>query len=75
EVAAGMIGGYYAMDFRAAARRYCALGRPSDVAAKIADFKAAGVREFVLAATAPAQDHALQLERFAREVIPLVKAG
>jgi len=75
EVAAGMIGGYYAMDFRAAARRYCALGRPSDVAATIAEFKAAGVREFVLAATAPAQDHAQQLERFAREVIPLVKAG
>jgi probable F420-dependent oxidoreductase len=75
EVAAGLIGGYYATDFRAAARRYCALGRPSDVAAKIAEFQAAGVREFVLAATAPAQEHALQLERFAREVIPLLQTG
>jgi probable F420-dependent oxidoreductase len=73
EVAAGMIGGYYAMDFRSAARRYCALGRPSDVAAKIAEFKDAGAREFVLAATAPAHEHSEQLERFAREVIPLVK--
>jgi probable F420-dependent oxidoreductase len=75
EVAAGMIGGYYAMDFRPAARRYCALGRPSDVAAKIAEFQAAGVREFVLAATAPAEEHALQVERFSREVIPLIKSA
>jgi probable F420-dependent oxidoreductase len=44
EVAASMIGGYYAMDFRPAARRYCALGRPSDVAAKIEEFRAAGAR-------------------------------
>jgi probable F420-dependent oxidoreductase len=75
EVAAGMIGGYYAMDFRAAARRYCALGRPSDVAAKIAEFRDAGARDFVLAATAPAGEHAVQLERFAREVIPLVQSA
>ncbi len=75
EVAARMIGGYYAMDFRAAARRYCALGSPSDVAAKIAEFRNAGAREFVLAATASAQDHAVQLERFAREVIPLLQSS
>jgi len=73
EVAANMIGGYYAMDFRPAARRYCALGRPSDVAAKIAEFRDAGAREFVLAATAPEKEHSEQLERFAREVIPLLQ--
>jgi probable F420-dependent oxidoreductase len=74
EVAAGMIGGYYAMDFRPAARRYCALGRPSEVAARIAEFRDAGAREFVLAATAPAEEHTVQLERFAREVMPLLQS-
>jgi len=36
-----MIGGYYATDFRTAARRYGTLGRPADVAAKIAELQAA----------------------------------
>ena len=34
----------YAMDFRRAAQRYCALGRPEQVAERIREFHAAGVR-------------------------------
>ena len=37
----------YAMDFENAVRRYAVLGTPADVAARIAEFHAAGVRHFV----------------------------
>lgn len=62
----------YAMDFRSAARRYAALGPPADVAARIAQFRDAGVRHFVLDMTGPYQERDEQLERFAREVRPLL---
>jgi hypothetical protein len=38
---------------------------------QIAEFQAAGLDEFLLAGTAP--EHTLQMERFAREVVPLAK--
>ena len=38
----------YAMDFRRPAQKYCALGAPADIAAKIDSFKIAGVRHFVV---------------------------
>jgi alkanesulfonate monooxygenase SsuD/methylene tetrahydromethanopterin reductase-like flavin-dependent oxidoreductase (luciferase family) len=63
----------YAMDFSAAAHRYGALGTPAEVAAKIAEYVAAGAREFVLDAVADGAREE-QLERLAREVIPLVRA-
>ncbi len=62
----------YAMDFRKPAARYAALGRPAEVAAKIAAFHAAGVRHVLLDLVGPAQERDLQLERFAREVRPLL---
>ncbi len=64
----------YAMDFRRAAERYAALGRPADVAARIADFARAGARHVILDPTGPAEDRDAQLERFAREVRPLLGA-
>lgn len=62
----------YAMDFRRAAQRYAALGSPADVAARIAEYREAGVRHFILDCTGPFADRDAQLERFAREVRPLL---
>ena len=38
----------YAMDFRRAAERYCALGHPDEVAATVNEFLRAGVRHVIL---------------------------
>ena len=62
----------YAMDFRRPAQKYCALGAPADIAAKIDAFKAAGVRHFVLDFVGPYEQLAGQIERFAKEVRPLL---
>jgi len=62
----------YAMDFRRAADRYSALGRPEDVADKIHAFREAGLRHVVLDLVGPLQDRDEQLERFAAEVRPLL---
>jgi probable F420-dependent oxidoreductase len=62
----------YAMDFRRAAERYAALGRPSEVAARIAEFARAGARHLILDLVGPAEDRDAQLERFTREVRPLL---
>jgi len=62
----------YAMDFRDAARRYAALGRPEDVAGQIEAFREAGVRHLVLDPVGPAADRDAQLARFAAEVRPLL---
>lgn len=63
----------YAMDFRKPAARYAALGRPADVAEKIAAFHAAGVRHVLLDHVGPAQERDHQLQRFAAEVRPLLR--
>jgi alkanesulfonate monooxygenase SsuD/methylene tetrahydromethanopterin reductase-like flavin-dependent oxidoreductase (luciferase family) len=62
----------YAMDFRSPARRYAALGAPADVAAKISEFREAGIRHFVLDMTGPFAERNAQLKRFAAEVRPLL---
>ena len=62
----------YAMDFRRAAERYAALGRPEDVAERIHAFREAGLRHVVLDLTGPFRDRDDQLERFAKEVRPLL---
>jgi alkanesulfonate monooxygenase SsuD/methylene tetrahydromethanopterin reductase-like flavin-dependent oxidoreductase (luciferase family) len=72
DVAAEHLSKRYAMDFREPARRYCALGRPADVAAKVAEFIRAGAREFIIDMIGPNAERDEQMERFAREVIPLV---
>lgn len=65
----------YAMDFSAPARRYAALGRPADVAARVDAFFRAGVRHLILDPTGPADDRDEQLLRFAHEVRPLLGAA
>ncbi len=62
----------YAMDFRAAAQKYAALGRPEDVAARIAEFHAAGVRHVNLDLLGTPAERDAQLHRFATEIRPLL---
>lgn len=62
----------YASDFRGPAKKYCALGRPEDVAAKINEFRAAGVRHVILDSVSPPQQRHNQIKRFAEEVRPLL---
>jgi probable F420-dependent oxidoreductase len=63
----------YGMDFRAPAKRYSALGRPEDVAERIAEFRAAGVRDVIVDPVGPYEERDAQLERVAREVWPLLE--
>jgi len=62
----------YAMDFREPTRRYAAYGRPADVAERIEAFRSAGVRHLILDMVGPGGDRDEQLERFSREVRPLL---
>ncbi|MBI3517639.1 MAG: LLM class flavin-dependent oxidoreductase [Proteobacteria bacterium] len=62
----------YAMDFSKPAARYCAAGRPADVAESIRAFHAAGVRTIVLDMIGPLEERAAQLQQFAEEVMPLL---
>ncbi|MEJ0016869.1 MAG: LLM class flavin-dependent oxidoreductase [Acetobacteraceae bacterium] len=63
----------YAMDFRRAAQRYCALGRPEQVAERIREFHAAGVRHIALDLLGPYEQRNQQIERFAAEAMPLLR--
>ncbi|MFZ2207342.1 MAG: LLM class flavin-dependent oxidoreductase [Porticoccaceae bacterium] len=63
----------YASDFRGPAKKYCALGRPADVAARIDAFREAGVRHLILDAVSPPGERQEQIERFAAEVLPLLR--
>ena len=63
----------YAMDFRRAAQRYCALGRPARVAERIREFHAAGVRHVILDLLGPYEQRARQIEWFAAEALPLLR--
>jgi alkanesulfonate monooxygenase SsuD/methylene tetrahydromethanopterin reductase-like flavin-dependent oxidoreductase (luciferase family) len=62
----------YAMDFRKAAERYCALGTAEMVAEKIRAFHAAGVRHVVLDLLGPYEQKGEQIAWFARDVMPLL---
>lgn len=63
----------YAMDFRKAARKYAALGRPEDVAERVQAYLDQGVRHIIVDATGPGAERESQLERFGKEVIPLLR--
>jgi probable F420-dependent oxidoreductase len=63
----------YAMDFRKAAQRYCALGTPAQIAERVREFHAAGVRHLVLDLVGPYEERDAQIERVAAEVLPLLK--
>jgi len=60
------------MDFRRAAERYAALGRPEEVAAKIRAFHNSGARHIVLDLVGPYEERPSQVECFARDVLPLL---
>jgi probable F420-dependent oxidoreductase len=62
----------YAMDFREAAKKYCALGRPQDVAERLREFHAAGARHVIMDFVGPYEDRDRQFVRFAEEVMPLL---
>ncbi len=62
----------YAMDFRKAAQRYCALGTPQQVAETVQRFHAAGARHIVLDFVGPYEERDRQIERFAAEAMPLL---
>jgi len=62
----------YAMDFRKAAERYCAMGDPEAIAATLRKFHAAGVRHFILDMLGTPEEREAQLRRFANEVRPLI---
>jgi alkanesulfonate monooxygenase SsuD/methylene tetrahydromethanopterin reductase-like flavin-dependent oxidoreductase (luciferase family) len=72
DAAAATLSHRYAMDFRRAAERYAALGRPEQVAEKIRAFFDAGVRHLVLDLVGPYEERPQQIEAFAREVLPLL---
>ncbi len=55
--------------------RYCLVGTPDDCAARIAEFREAGVRHFVFNWACPQAAILEQLERVARDVLPRVGAG
>ena len=63
----------YAMDFRNAAQRYCALGRPEQVAERIREFHAAGVRHVILDLLGPYEQRRDQIEMFAAQAMPLLR--
>jgi probable F420-dependent oxidoreductase len=63
----------YAMDFRKAAERYAALGSPQQIADRMRAFHGAGVRHITLDLVGPYEERNRQIERIAREVLPLLK--
>ncbi|MDA0261782.1 MAG: TIGR03619 family F420-dependent LLM class oxidoreductase, partial [Proteobacteria bacterium] len=62
----------YAMDFREAARKYCALGSAADVAADIVKFYDAGCRTIVFDLIGPYEERIEHVEAVASELLPLL---
>jgi probable F420-dependent oxidoreductase len=72
DAAASSLSRRYAMDFRRAAERYAALGRPEQIADRIRAFYEAGARHIVLDLIGPYEERPQQIEGFARDVLPLL---
>jgi len=64
----------YAMDFSEPAKKYCALGRPQDVAERLMEFYESGVRHIIMDFVGPYEDRDNQFVRFAEEVLPMMKS-
>jgi probable F420-dependent oxidoreductase len=62
----------YAMDFRKAAQRYCALGPAAQVVESIRRFHGAGARHVILDFVGPYEERFAEIERFAGEALPLL---
>jgi alkanesulfonate monooxygenase SsuD/methylene tetrahydromethanopterin reductase-like flavin-dependent oxidoreductase (luciferase family) len=73
DVAANFLSKRYAMDFREPAKRYAAVGKASDVAARIDEFVKAGIRDINVDVISAPADRDAQHEQFAKEVIPLLR--
>jgi probable F420-dependent oxidoreductase len=71
--AAALLSQRYAMDFRKAAQRYCALGNPDAIAGTLRKFHAAGVRHVILDMLGTPEEREAQLRRFAAEVRPQLR--
>ncbi len=74
DVSANHLSKRYAMDFREPAKRYAAIGKTADVAARIAEFIKAGIRDVGIDVISHPSDRDGQLEQFAKEVIPLIRS-
>jgi probable F420-dependent oxidoreductase len=72
DAAATSLSQRYAMDFRRAAERYAALGTAEQVAQRIHDFWDVGVRHIVIDLVGAYEERPRQIEKFAREVLPLL---
>jgi probable F420-dependent oxidoreductase len=72
DVAAEHLSVRYAMDFRKPAQRYGAVGKGADVAERIAGFLKCGVRYLIVDLIGPEEEKLDHLDRFAREVKPLL---
>ena len=73
DIAAEYLSKRYAMDFREPAKRYAAMGKPADVAARIDEFVKAGIRDINVDVVSSAAGRDAQHEQFAREVIPILR--
>ncbi|MBV9251157.1 MAG: LLM class flavin-dependent oxidoreductase [Acetobacteraceae bacterium] len=73
DVAAETLSARYAMDFRKAAARYCALGPPAEVVERIRQFHAAGLRHVILDLLGPYEQRRQQIEWFANDALPLLR--
>ncbi len=73
DIAAEYLSKRYAMDFREPAKRYAAVGKPADVAARIDEFVKAGIRDVNVDVVSSAAGRDAQHEQFAMEVIPLLR--
>ena len=73
DAATATLSNRYAMDFRKAAGRYAALGNPEQVAEKIREFHAAGLRHVAIDLVGPQTERKAKTEQFAADVLPLLK--
>ncbi|WP_125182780.1 LLM class flavin-dependent oxidoreductase [Minwuia thermotolerans] len=64
----------YDMDFRAAAKRYCALGTADDIAAQLNGFYEAGVRHIVLDLVGDYEERIDHMRAFADTVLPRLRS-
>ena len=62
----------HAMDFHKAAQRYAAPAPATQIAGRIREFHAAGMRHLVLDPVGPYDERDAQIERVAAEVLPLL---
>jgi alkanesulfonate monooxygenase SsuD/methylene tetrahydromethanopterin reductase-like flavin-dependent oxidoreductase (luciferase family) len=74
DIASARLSKRYAMDFREATKRYAAVGRPADIAQQLSAYIKAGARDIGVDLVCRRSERSAQLEQFAKEVIPLVRA-